>query len=137
VSVLTSAGPKLVVLGGFGWQEVDEEEGEEEEDAMEAVEEAGQGGIANKEAKSEEDNTVAVGYLADVWTIDMAGTCTELGDDEVTFISGRGEVAAPAWGAGGTKRGAKLVRSSQGIISFGGFDGELFCGALEKVELKL
>ena len=127
-SVPTAAGPKLVVLGGFGLQEVDSEDGaeDEEEDRMQGIEAEGGG-----------DGSIAVGYLADVWTIDMAGTCTELGDDEINFISGSGAPVLPSWGSGGFKRGAKLVGTSQGLISFGGFDGDLFCGALEKVELKL
>jgi len=140
VSVLTAVGPKLVVLGGFGLQEVEEEEEEEEEEggAMDQEgQETKQSGSASKAAaaaaKSGEDSTIAVGYLGDLWTIDMAGTCTELDEDDVSFVSGSGETTVPAWGSGGTKRGAKLVSTSQGIISFGGFDGGLFCCALEKL----
>ncbi len=131
VPVITAVGPKILILGGYGLQEVEEDEIEEE------IEMETSGGMEASKSDVLGENTediVTVGYLSDVWTVDMGGTCVELGDDDVLFVSGEDPVE-PAWGCGGAKRGSKLVSTSQGILSFGGFDGNSFCGTLERIEL--
>jgi hypothetical protein len=155
------------VLGGFGLHEVDAEDEEEEEDddeegmalesaAASASASASASGAAAEAGEGGEDDEVELGYLSDVWCVDLQGVCRELDEAEVSFTVAASSASTPtaaaaaaagadssaakeetAWAYGGAKRGCKLVNTSQGIFSFGGFDGSDFCSSLERIDLKI
>ena len=151
--VSTIAGPRLLVLGGFGLHEVGEEDvGEEDEDEeegdgeggdrMEGVVVAGASASASvsRDPAGKGEDEIELGYLSDLWSIDLSGTCLEIDEGNVTFVPHNAVDAADsetAWSNGGAKRGCKLVQTSKGILSFGGFDGTNFCNVLELMDIKL
>lgn len=131
-TVLVDGMPGLLVFGGFGLREVSEE-GE--------VSDSSKSDQMATEQSEVPGEVVEITYLGDMWAIDLNGGCSEINDSNVRIEN----LSAPAstlnvsaqcsWSSGGAKRGCQLVNTSQGVFSFGGFNGAVFCSDLELLQI--
>ena len=105
---------RVLIAGGFGLVEVD--------DAMMTEEGEGEGG-----------DGVELSYLGDFWTVDVnVAASTSI----YTQLYGEEEQGDTLWADASGRRGCKvLARPDGSLLSFGGFNGEGFCSALEATVL--
>ena len=140
---------KILVMGGFGLQEIavekDKDVGAVDELSM-AIAEKMEIEIEISAGDQDEDKGdgegVELRYLSDAWTIDLeSGSGEEL--DLQSSASADGALSAPAFDINtktntntGACRGCRIVQCDGLGYSFGGFDGETFKGSLDIISLE-